>query len=320
MNNNNPGVSVVIPNYNGLKFLEMCLESLKIQSYSVSEIIVVDNNSSDNSVNFIKHNYNYVKVIKLDKNFGFSKSVNEGIKLALTDENNSYIVLLNNDVECNKDFIKELVRGFESDIVGSVASKMLNYKTKNSFDNTGLFLNLKDTAYLRGYDELDHGQYDKREFVFGCCAGAGMYRREVFEKVGLFDEDFFAYNEDIDLDIRMQLNGYRCIYNPKSICYHIGSATSGNKSPFKIYLCEMNIVVLRVKNYPLRVIIRNLHYFLYYTAGRFYHYLFDDSVKCFFYGIAGLLAGMLKSPKYIMNRYKNNQFYTNSFYDIKFMP
>jgi GT2 family glycosyltransferase len=310
----------VIPNYNGQKFLKNCLDSLLIQTERNFDIIIVDNNSADDSVKFVEANYPSVKVIRLDKNYGFSKAVNAGISYSLKNPEIKYIVLLNNDVECDKNFVSELLKGFKYKSTGSVASKMLNYKNRKLIDNTGLFLDLSDFPYLRGNNETDSGQYDKGEFVFGCCAGAGMYLREVFENAGLFDEDFFAYNEDIDLDIRMQLKGYKSFYNPDAVCYHIGSATSVHNSPFKVYLGERNIVLLRAKNYPVKLLLKFMPLIIYNTSKRFVKYLIRDTPAVFLSAVKGTFSGLLFSKKYFRKQDSKKDFDKVPFSEIKFMP
>lgn len=313
-------IYIIIPNYNGLNHLKTCFDSLRIQSYKEFKTVLVDNASSDESITFTKDNYPEVNIISLDKNYGFSKTVNSGIEFALKDENSKYVILLNNDTECKEDLIEQLLSGFKDDNTGSVACKMLSYYDHNIIDNAGLYMDIKDLPFLRGHYEKDKGQYDKSEFIFGACAGAGMYKKEVFEKLGLFDEDFFAYHEDMDFNIRMQLYGYKCYYNPNAVCYHKGSATSGNKSNFKIYLCEKNIYLLRIKNYPLKILMSNSIFFLYYGAKRFYRYFIDGSVSNVWAGIKGFFKGISQTKKILIKRKKLSRFQKVSFYDVKFMP
>lgn len=313
-------ISVVIPNYNGLVHLKTCFDSLRRQSIQNFEIILVDNNSADNSVGFTREKYPEVIVITLDKNYGFSKTVNEGIKYSLKDPNNKFIVLLNNDVECKEDFLEELVKGFSGNEAGAVACKMLRFDDRKVIDNTGLFMDVRSLPILRGQHEVDTGQYDKPEYIFGVCAGAGIYKREVFETIGFFDEDFFAYHEDMDFNLRMQLNGYKSFYNPNSVCYHKGSATSGNNSNFKIYLSEKNIYLLRLKNYPIKALISNSIYFGYFGLRRFASYLKHGSFSNVWNGFKGFAKGVFMSKKMLIKRKEIKKYQNVSFYDIKFLP
>jgi len=313
-------ISIIIPNFNGSVHLETCFDSLLRQSIRNFSIILVDNNSTDDSVKFTRTNYPDVKIIQLDHNFGFSKTVNDGIKYSMEDPDNRFIVLLNNDVECKEDFIEQMVKGFINKETGSVACKMLNFDDHKIIDNAGLFMDLKDLPLLRGYKESDTGQYDKPEYIFGACAGAGIYRREVFENIGLFDEDFFAYHEDMDFNIRMQYYGYKCYYNPKAVCYHKGSSTSGSNSNFKIFLCEKNILLLRLKNYPVNVLISHSFFFFYYGAKRYIRYYLDGNLSNISSALKGFLKGINQSVSTIKKRKELKKIQKVSFKDIKFFP
>lgn len=296
-------ISIVIPNFNGYKYLDICLNSLRNQTYNDFSIIVVDNGSTDNSVELLKKNFPDVKIISHKINTGFAKAVNDGIKLSLKDNEVSHIVLLNNDIECKPDFIKELLNGFIDSYVGSVACKMLNFYNRNVIDDTGDFLRKGGLSVPRGFGEEDNGQYDSPEYVFSACAGAAIYKREVFEKAGLFDEDFFAYLEDIDFGFRLQLSGYKCYYNPKAVCYHIRSATTLDKKYLPTYYSERNIVFLRFKNYPAVLLFKYILHFYFGRIRRFYIFARYYSFSLSFYALKGYLNGVLKLYKMIPKRF-----------------
>jgi Predicted glycosyltransferases len=177
-------VTIVIPNYNGIDHLDECLNSLRNQTLKLFQILVVDNGSTDSSVAFIENNYPEVKLIKLNTNVGFSKAVNKGIKYAIEEFKSQYIILLNNDIKCSNSFVEEMIKGFVSEEVGSVASKMLNYFQNSIIDNAGDFIKKMGSPFARGHGEKDNGQYNTPEFVFGACAGAAIYKAEVFNDVG----------------------------------------------------------------------------------------------------------------------------------------
>jgi GT2 family glycosyltransferase len=167
-------------------------------------------------------------------------------------------VLLNNDVEVDHRWLNELVRGMDRHpecMMG--ASKMIQYDHHGQLYNTGDLFKVWCTGGQRGFGKIDEGQYEKEEYVFGACAGAGIYRRELFESVGLFDEDFFIFSEDVDLNLRSQLNGWRALYLPKAIVYHWGTATVGFNSPRHIFLGCRNDLFVLVKNYTLREYVRH---------------------------------------------------------------
>ncbi len=291
-------ISVIIPNFNGLEHLKICYDSLLDQSYKEFKIILVDNNSADDSVNFTANNYPDVKIVRLNSNTGFAKAVNEGIRNSDTD----YILLLNNDTECDRNFLQEMINGLKDESTGSVACKMLNYYDRKIIDDAGDFIKSKGSPYARGFGETDKGQYDKEEFIFGACAGAALYRTEVFEKTGYFDEDFFAYYEDVDLSFRMQLAGYKCFYNPKAVCFHKRGATSGSQSGFQTMLCEKNLIALRLKNYPMSLLIKNLPFFAYVRMKRYFIFLTRHSYELFASAVKGYFQGLSEIPKSLKKR------------------
>jgi len=300
-------ISAVIPTYNGLQHLQVCFDSLKnqtIRMHTQVKVVLVDNGSSDSTREFVKTNYPDVELISLDKNYGFAKAVNEGIKFSLKDENISHILLLNNDIECSENFLEEMLEGFIDDTVGSVACKMMNYYNRNIIDDAGDFIKLIGSPYARGHAEEDKGQYDTPEYIFGACAGAALYRKEIFNKIGFFDEDFFAYYEDVDFSLRSQLAGFKCYYNPKAVCYHKRGATSGYTSGWQTMLCEKNLVALRIKNYPLSLYIKLNPLFLVGRLKRYYGLLRAGNYKVFRSSIKGYLLGLLQYPRSLLKRRK----------------
>ncbi len=218
-----PLISIIIPNYNGAEHLETSLRSINQQTFSDYEIIVVDNGSSDNSLSLINIQHQGVIVYRFNENRGFAAAVNHGIK----NSKGRYIALLNNDIELDSQWLAKLAEAIECDNeLGSVACKMLNYYERTIIDAAGDVLTKAGNTIGRGSGEKDTGQYDVTEYVFGACAGAGLYRREVFEKVGLYDEDYFAWFEDADHSFRSQMTGYKCLYVPSALCYHKRGATA----------------------------------------------------------------------------------------------
>ena len=295
-------ISIVIPNLNGYRHLELCLKSLQNQSMNDFSVTVVDNGSSDNSIELLRNNFPDVSIISNKYNTGFAKAVNDGIRLSLEDDSVSHILLLNNDIECDRYFLEEMLNGFIDSTIGSVACKMLNFYNREILDDTGDFLRKGGLSVPRGYGEKDTGQYDSQNFIFSACAGAALYKREIFETVGFFDEDFFAYLEDIDFGFRMQLLGFKCYYNPKSVCYHIRSATTLDKKHLPTYYSERNIVYLRFKNYPLRILLK---YSLHFNLGRirrFYIFTRYYSFKLALNVLKGYIAGIIKLPKMYSKR------------------
>jgi GT2 family glycosyltransferase len=248
-------VSVVVPNWNGMRFVGMCLDSLAKLDFEDYEVIVVDNGSIDGSREMIEEKYPHVRLLKLPDNMGFAIACNEGIKAS----NAEYIVLLNNDIEVTPDWLKELYEGMERHPeCGMGTTKMMFLDQRDVFYNTGDLFHSWSAGGGRGQGEKDLGQYEREEYVFGACAGAGIYRRDFFNKVGLFDEDFFIFAEDVDLNMRGQLQGLKTVYLPKAKVYHIGTATVGLYSDRYVYLCKRNDIWVFIKNYSLSMYFKYL--------------------------------------------------------------
>lgn len=246
--------SVIIPNWNGVRFLKVCLESLSKQSYRDFEVIIVDNGSTDESISYIKKEFPRFKVIALEGNFGFARAVNVGIKKAGGD----FIALLNNDTETDKNWLKYILKATQNHPKAAFfASKMLDYKRRDIIDSCGDAMTWCGRSYNIGEGNNDSTNYREEKYIFGACAGAAAYRKEFFDRIGHFDEDFFAYLEDIDLDFRAQLMGMKCLFVPDAIVYHIGSATAGRGSGFAFQQMVRNHLLLILKNYPLKSLIRH---------------------------------------------------------------
>jgi len=240
-------VSIIIPNYNGLKFIKGCLDSLAIQLFQDVEIIIVDNASQDGSYEYIYENYPQIKLLSLKENYGFSKAVNEGIKAS----NCEYVVLLNNDTEVDEFWLGNLVMCIEQDEkIFSCCSKMIQFSDRNKIDDAGDEYTILGWAYKRGDGDVLN-KYNKSDRIFSSCAGAAIYRRKLFEEIGYFDEEFFAYMEDVDISYRANIHGYKNVYCCNAFVYHIGSATSGSKyNSFKVRLAARNNIYVFLKNMP----------------------------------------------------------------------
>jgi len=298
-------VSVIIPNYNGVEHLEDCLESLAKQSYPSFVTILVDNFSDDCSIKLASQIMPDIKIIKLDRNKGFTGAVNEGITYSLNIKDIQYILLLNNDTICAETFIAEMVTGLETTDAGSAACKLLKFPSDDVklIDAAGDFIKLNGgSPYARGHNEIDAGQYDKKEYVFAASGAASMYKRDVFEVVGLFDEDFFAYYEDVDLNLRMQLAGFKCIYLPEAVCYHKRGASFNKIKGLEIKLRERNLIYLRIKNYPFMFLLKYSLIFHIARLKRFYFYLTKGTFYIFVCAIKGFLLGQISIIKILRKR------------------
>lgn len=250
--------TVVIPNYNGRNYLQDCLTSLLAGS-EVPAIIVVDNGSADESAAMVKEKFPMVKLIALPENRGFSAAVNMGIREAGTE----YVFLLNNDTVVLKDTIEELEAAMERHPKAfSVAAKMLQMKNPELIDSAGDFYCASGWAFARGKDRKTEA-FSKETSVFSACAGAALYRKAVFNEIGDFDENHFAYLEDIDVGYRAKIYGYRNYYAPASVVLHAGSGSSGSRhNKFKVDLSSRNSIYLIYKNMPVLQVLLNLPFLL----------------------------------------------------------
>lgn len=241
-------VSVIIPNWNGKQFLGACLASLRRQTCQDFVIYVVDNGSSDGSVEFIQSMYPEVRLISHPENRGFSAAINSGIE----GSRGEYIAALNNDTEADPRWMEMLLETMEArPEIGFFASKVLDYKDRTIIDSFGDGYTTLGIAYKIGVLEKDVGQFEDLTEVFSACAAAACYRRSMFDDIGVFDEDFFCYMEDIDIGIRARLAGYRCLAVPAARVYHIGSATTGgDMSEFSVRMTAKNIFNVLLKDIP----------------------------------------------------------------------
>lgn len=244
---------VVIPNWNGDDDLKACLEALTGQTLK-AHIIVVDNASVDNSLEIIK-GYKDIELIEHTENKGFAGGVNPGFKRAI-ELKADYVAALNNDAVVDKNWLKELVGSMDADPeVGIATSKILSGDGKH-LDSTGDYYTVWGLPYPRGRGESDLDKYDEQTEIFAASGGASLYRVAALEKIGLFDEDFFAYYEDVDLSFRAQLAGWKVRYVPTAVVYHQIGATSGKIKGFTTYQTMKNQPLLLLKNVPRKYIWR----------------------------------------------------------------
>lgn len=245
-------VTVIIPNYNGLKFMRPCMESLRQQRCRDFRVLVVDNGSDDGSVQWLKEQR--IPTIFLKENTGFTGAVNTGIRAAGTE----FVLLLNNDTVAEPGLVGELLKTIErSEKIFAVSSKMIQMHHRELMDDAGDMYSVLGWAYQRGVGRSARG-YNKPGEVFSACAAAAIYRKKVFETIGLFDEMHFCYLEDIDVCYRAKIYGYHNRYCPSAVVYHVGSATSGSKyNGFKVKLAARNNIYLNYKNMPLGQLLVN---------------------------------------------------------------
>ncbi len=248
-------VTVVIPNYNGMKYLKICLDALRRQTMKEFRILLVDNGSEDDSVSFVREQYPEVDLLCLPENTGFCGAVNAGIRKTKT----PYVLLLNNDTEVFPQFVEALLTGIKKHRRAfSAAGKLIQYHDKSKIDDAGNLYCALGWAYARGKDQ-SVSRYEREERIFSSCAGAAIYRMSILKKIGLFDETHFAYLEDLDLGWRARIRGYENWYIPQAKVYHVGSGTSGSRyNTFKTGYSARNNIYILYKNMPAAQILLNL--------------------------------------------------------------
>ena len=262
-------ISIITPNYNGVEFLDKYFKSLSQDSDNIGEVIIIDNGSADSSLDYIKKNtFSFpVVVIENSENLGFAPAVNQGILKSKYD----YIFSLNNDTEVKKGSIKAMLDLICDDDVFSVQAKMLQAQNKKLIDDAGDEYNLLGWTKKIGENQ-NSNNYSQVFEIFSSCAGAALYKKSVFTEIGLFDDNFFAYMEDVDLAIRSQIYGYKNLLCPDAIVYHIGSATSGSRyNEFKVKIAARNNVWTVYKNLPIPLKIIN---FIFLFLGFTIKYIF----------------------------------------------
>lgn len=260
MNSKFPLISIIVVNYNGKHLLGECFTSLENLSYPRDkfEVILVDNASADGSVEFVKKNFPWIRILQLDKNYGFCKPNNEGTKIA----RGEYVVFLNNDTVVTQDWLSELAKAaLSNDKVVCCASKMLYYDRRDVVNSAGGKITIIGGGFYKGYGDKDGPKYGNLEYTgFGCGAGV-LVKKDFFQDIGGFDEDYFASCEENDLGWKSWLYGYKVLYVPTAVMYHREGGTFGNRNvfePWKVYLITRNRLYNLAKNLEIKNVLRGL--------------------------------------------------------------
>lgn len=284
-------VTVVIPNYNGMKFIEECLNAILNQDADTPDyqVLVVDNGSEDGSLELIHSQFPQVQTIALKSNTGFCHAVNVGIRAADT----PYVLLLNNDTRADARFVRSLYDAIEDKPSAfSVSGKMLMWDNPERIDDAGDRYCVLGWAYARGNGK-PAADYGKASEIFSACGGAAIYRKSILDQIGLFDEAHFAYLEDLDLGYRAKLHGYKNYYEPSAAVIHYGSGTSGSRyNAWKTSLAAANSIYVIAKNMPLLQILWNLPFL---ALGFFLKFLFFCKKGMGMIYVKGLRDGFKKS-------------------------
>lgn len=253
---------MIVPTFNGAHLLPMCLDSLLRQSYASLEVIVADGASTDVTVSLLTTRYPAVRLLRLRRNAGFAGNVNAGLRAARGD----VLCLLNNDAEVETDWVQVCVDTLlEQPEIGSVASKVL-FADRRTINSAGDLMCRDGAPRQRGAHQPDGPAWNTPGPVFGAMGGAAAYRRAMLADVGLLDEEFFMYLEDVDLAFRAQLLGWGCVYQPRARAYHLGSASGAGK--LASFYNGRNLIRLLAKDLPVELVPRLLPGILRYQAGR----------------------------------------------------
>ena len=277
-------ITVVIPNYNGIRFLKDCLDSVfaQVSDTPEYEVLVVDNGSTDGSLEMLRESYPQIRVEALSENTGFCHAVNLGLHLSVT----PYVILLNNDTKVKPEFIKNLCYAIESKPDAfSVSAKMLMWDDPELLDDAGDRYCVFGWAYARGKGKPAQ-RYSVPCEIFAACAGAAVYRKSVLEEIGYFDEEHFAYMEDLDIGYRARIYGYRSYYEPSAEVIHYGSASSGSRyNEWKTSLASANNIYVAGKNMPLLQWIWNLPFLLLGFLVKFFFFCGKGMGKAYIKGL-----------------------------------
>lgn len=289
-------VSVIIVNYNGEHLIAECLQALLNQTYRNFEVIVVDNASTDNSAELIAQRFPWVTLIRLAKNKGFTGGNIEGLKCT----RGNYIALLNNDTRVCITWLESLIKTIESDRAIGICSSKIIIDGTNKIDSTGNMFTTAGSGLKRGELEEDFGQYNEEKSVYGACAAAVLYRREMLDEIGFLDDDLFLNYEDTDLDFRALLAGWKSVFVPDAVVYHKVSATLGKMSDLTVYYFSRNSLLVWIKNMPIGLMVRYFHHRILYEIATFgYFCILNKKWKPYF---TGKLSAISLIPKTLKKR------------------
>lgn len=296
-------VDVIIVNWNGEEYLQECLDGLRSQVFTSFKVIVVDNGSLDNSIEMIQRDYPEVHLIAAEKNLGFSTANN----LAFNASGSKYVALLNNDTVPHPLWLKTMVDAMESyPEAGFAASKIIFQYDQAIIDRAGDAYTTSGVGYLRGRGEAASA-YNHLEWVFGACAAAAIYRRDMLTDIGFFNEDFFLIYEDVDLSFRAQLNGYKCVFIPEAIVYHKASKSIGQDSDISIYFGHRNLEWVYFQNMPNYLILRTITFHIVYNIAALFFFTLKGKLNIFIKAKWDAIRGfkkVLKQRKFIQQNRK----------------
>jgi GT2 family glycosyltransferase len=261
--------SIIVVNWNGIDFLRDCLDSLRKQTFRQFEVILVDNGSTDGSVEYVSGQFPEVRIVPLPRNLGFCGGNNEGIRISIGE----WVILLNNDTEVEPYFLEAIRQAtLEHPEAGMFSCKMRFSASRQTIDNCGFTLTCAGTALEIGRDEIDEGQYSSALRPVGPSGGAAVYHRKMLDQVGLFDEDFFLIYEDFDLAMRARLQGFESYFVPGAIVYHKYRSTLASLPDWKVFYSQRNVEFVYIKSMPASLIPSTIFHHLVYNIGGLIHF------------------------------------------------
>jgi len=302
-------LSIVIVNYNSGDYLGRCLHSINTQTFGDYEVIIIDNASTDGSLSQMKA-FNNIIVVCNDANIGFARAQNQGMRMA----KGAYLMPLNFDILLRSDFLREMVDSMQSSPkAGSVSGKLLRMTPEGELtgeiDNAGLLLPVRRFPAHRGGGEVDEGQFDSVDLVFGAMGAAALYRREMLEDIAYngqyFDESFFTWYEDIDLEWRARLRGWECVYTPKAVAYHVGDPHGHGRSPFGAETSMCNRWKMILSNECPHCLVRNAPWLLAEELALLRHIVLHGLIGAYLRALRSFVASLpatLEKRRWVRNR------------------
>jgi GT2 family glycosyltransferase len=302
-----PLISIVIPNHNGARYLGNCLKSLRVQTYDKMEILVVDNASEDQSVEEVQTVAPEAILLRESRNLGFAGGANAGIRAAHGD----WVAVLNNDTEVVADWLAECVRGIQNHPdAGFLACRVLDFYDRNRLYSAGDCYLRAGIGYRRGQEQQDRPDLRRECEIFSASGCAGLYRRQMLQEAGGFDERFFAYLEDVELGLRLQAAGHRGYYVPGAEVFHHGGVTSGGEfSPLTARLRTRNSLLLLLKSVPANILLRCLPMIILAQLFWLVRVIVHGRLISYFRGMAGvcrLVPAMIKDRARVRPHWQNS--------------
>lgn len=302
MTQSNSKVAVVVITYNGKHHLKECFESLKYQTFHNFELFLIDNYSKDGSSEYTNKFFPYVNIIRLKKNYGFAGGYNKAIKKVKSE----YIAFLNDDTKVDPKWLEELVQVIEKDKkIFAVGSKLLFYNYPDTINHAGAMITPIGAGIDIGFGQKDSSNFNEQKYVGAVCGGGMLTRKKIFQQLGGFDEDYFAYFEDLDICWRAWLLGYKTIYVPNSIVYHKYGGSWGNRiSNDRIYHCQRNRLYNMFKNFEIFNLIKGFCISLCFDIYRIFFLTFKRNYR----GIFAIIKANFDFIKNINSTYKKRKY------------